>query len=129
MAWWRLPEFRRKANKLYLAKWDFPEILVKPTLFLLLFCALAPTASAQGGGFSDLLRSVTGAIGGKETSTPAPAGQTAVLGVRGMDEGDAKTTAPAAGDAKLLESSAVGRKEAEAAAVRRGLTARPVNYE
>lgn len=102
---------------------------MKPTLFLLLFCALAPVASAQGGGFSGLLRSVTGAISGKETPIPAPAGQTAVLGVRGMDEGDAKNSAPAAGDLKLLESWAVGRKEAEAAAARRGLAARPVNYE
>lgn len=109
--------------------WNFAETLVKPTLFLLLICALPPTASAQGGGFSDMLRSVTGAIGGKEASTPAPAGQTSVLGVRGMDEDDAKTSAPATGDAKLLEGWAVGRKEAEAAATRRGLTARPVNYE
>jgi hypothetical protein len=124
-----VPEFRRKANKLYSAKWNFPETVMKPTLFLLLFCALPPAALAQGGGFSDLLRSVTGAIGGKEASTPAPAGQTAVLGVRGMDEGDAKTAAPATGDLKLLEGWAVGRKEAEAAALRRGLTARPVSYE
>lgn len=100
---------------------------MKATLFLLLFCALAPVALAQGGGFTDLLRSVTGAIGSKEA--PAPAGQTAVLGVRGMDEGDAKASAPVAGDAKLLESWAVGRKEAEAAAARRGLTARPVDYK
>ena len=100
---------------------------MKATLILLLFCALAPVALAQGGGFTDLLRSVTGAIGSKEA--PAPAGQTAVLGVRGMDEGDAKTSAPVAGDAKLLESWAVGRKEAEAAAARRGLAARPVDYK
>jgi len=49
--------------------------------------------------------------------------------VRGIDEGDAKTAAPAAGDARLLEGWAVGRKEAEAAAARRGLAARPVTYE
>jgi len=102
---------------------------LKTIISLLLFCVLLPAALAQGGGISDLLRSVTGAIGGKEASTPAPAGQTAVLGVRGMDEGDAKASAPAAGDLKLLESWAVGRKEAEAAATRRGLAARPVNYE
>ena len=101
---------------------------MKTILSLLLFCALSPAALAQGGGFSDLLRSVTGAIGGKEAA-PAQKGETAVLGVRGIDEGDAKTSAPAAGDAKLLESWAVGRKEAEAAAARRGLAARPVNYE
>ncbi len=100
---------------------------MKATLFLLLFCALAPAALAQGGGFTDLLRSVTGAIGSKEAAPPA--GQTAVLGVRGMDEGDAKASAPAAGDLKLLESWAVGRKEAEAAAARRGLTARPADYK
>ena len=100
---------------------------MKTILFLLLFCALVPAALAQGGGFSDLLRSVTGAIGSKEA--PAPAGQTAVLGVRGIDEADAKTSAPVAGDAKLLESWAVGRKEAEAVAARRGLTARPVDYK
>lgn len=99
----------------------------KTILSLLLFCALSPAVLAQGGGFSDLLRSVTGAIGSKEA--PPPKGQTAVLGVRGMDEGDAKESAPVAGDARLLESWAVGRKEAEAAAARRGLTARPVTYE
>jgi hypothetical protein len=100
---------------------------MKTILALLLFCALVPAASAQGGGFSDLLRSVTGAVGRKEE--PQPTGQTAVLGVRGMDEGDAKGSAPATGDLKLLESSAVGRKEAESAAARRGLTARPVTYK
>jgi hypothetical protein len=100
---------------------------MKTILSLLLFYAVLPAALAQGGGFSDMLRSVTGAIGGKEA--PAPKEPTAVLGVRGIDEGDAKTSAPAVGDVKLLESWAVGRKEAEAAAARRGLTARPVNYE
>lgn len=100
---------------------------MKTILSLLLFCALLPAARAQGGGFSDLLRSVTGAIGHKEA--PAPAGQTAVLGVRGMDEGDAKGSAPAVGDLKLLESWAVGRMEAEAAAARRGLRARLVKYD
>jgi hypothetical protein len=102
---------------------------MKIILSLLLFCAVLPAALAQGGGISDLFRSVTGAIGGKETAAPAQKGETAVLGVRGMDEGDAKTSAPAAGDAKLLEGWAVGRKEAEAAAARRGLAARPVTYE
>ncbi len=102
---------------------------MKTILALLLFFALSPVALAQSGGLSDLFRSVTGAIGGKETAAPAQKGETAVLGVRGMDEGDAKTSAPAAGDARLLESWAVGRKEAEAAATRRGLAARPVTYE
>jgi hypothetical protein len=46
-----------------------------------------------------------------------------------MDEGDAKGSAPAVGDLKLLESWAVGRMEAEAAAARRGLRARLVKYD
>lgn len=96
---------------------------------LLVFFAPMPAAWAQGGGFSDLLRSVTGAIGRKDAPAPAASGQTAVLGVRGMDEADAKAAAPATGDAKLLESWAVGRKEAESAAARRGLAARPVTYQ
>ena len=83
---------------------------MKTILSLLLLCTLSPVALAQGGGISDLLRSVTGAISGKESAAPAQKGETAVLGVRGMDEGDAKTTAPAAGDSRLLESWAVGRK-------------------
>ena len=102
---------------------------MKTLLSLLLLCTLSPVALAQGGGLSDLLRSVTGAVSGKETAAPAQKGQTAVLGVRGIDEGDAKTAAPAAGDARLLEGWAVGRKEAEAAAARRGPAARPVTYE
>lgn len=101
---------------------------MKTLLALLLFCALLPAALAQGGGFTDLLRSVTGAIGTREA--PPPSGQTAVLGVRGMDEEEAaKASAPAGADTKLLESSAVGRKEAEAAAAQRGLKARPVSYQ
>ena len=100
---------------------------VKITLSLLLFCALLPTAFAQGNVFTNILRSVTGAVG--RTETPAAEPQTAVLGVRGMDEGDAKASAPAGGGVKLLESWAVGRTEAEAAASRRGLTARSVEYD
>lgn len=100
---------------------------MKILLSLLLFCALLPAARAQGGGLSNIFRSVTSAIGGKE---PAPAqNQTAVLGVRGMDEGGTKAAAPADDDLKLLDSWAVGHKEAEAAAARRGLTARAADYE
>lgn len=99
---------------------------MKIVLALLLFCALLPTASAQGGFLSNVLRGVTGAIGGNET--PAPVTPTSTLGVRGMDEGGAKASAPASEDIKLLESWAVGRKEAEAAAGRRGLVARAVEY-
>jgi hypothetical protein len=101
---------------------------VKTILSIMLFCALLPTAFAQGGPFTDILRSVTGTVGRTETPTTT---QTSVLGVRGMDEGDAKASAPAPSSegVKMIEGWAVGRREAEAAAGRRGLTARAVNYD
>jgi len=74
-----------------------------------------------------MLRSVTGAVGRSDAPPAKP--ETSVLGVRGMDEGDAKTAAPAGDGVKLIESWAVGRREAEAAASRRGLAARSVEYE
>lgn len=100
---------------------------MKLIFFLLLFCVPLPPAFAQGGSFSNLLRSVTGAISAPDQ--PAQKGQTTVLGVRGMDEGEAKSSAPVADNMKLLESWAVGRKEADVAAARRGLKARTVEYE
>ncbi len=99
---------------------------MKIAFAILLFCVLLPTASAQGNFLSNILRGVTGAVGSKDT--PAPATSTSVLGVRGMDEGGTKTAGPATEDLKLLESWAVGRKEAEAAAARRGLAARAAEY-
>ena len=100
---------------------------MKIILSIMLFCALLPTAFAQGGLFTDILRSVTGTVGRTEAPTTT---QTSVLGVRGMDEGDAKASAPATSSegVKMIESWAVGRREAEAAAGRRGLTARAVEY-
>lgn len=100
---------------------------MKIILAVVLFCALSPTALAQGGMFTDILRSVTGAVG-RPDAQPEKS-QTAVLGVRGMDEGDAKAAAPSGEGVKMIESWAVGRREAEAAAGRRGLTARAVSYE
>lgn len=98
-------------------------------LFTLLYCALIPTVTAQGVTFSNILRSVTGAIGTQDSPPKAnQSNQTAVLGVRGMDEEDAKTARPAAGSVKQLESWAVSRKEAESAAAQRGLKARSVDY-
>lgn len=110
---------------------EFPEPSPSPAvrnlLAVMLFCVLSPAALAQGGLFTDILRSVTGAVG--RTDAQPEKSQTAVLGVRGMDEGDAKTAAPAGEGVKMIESWAVGRREAEAAAARRGLTARAVHYE
>lgn len=100
--------------------------MMKTLLSLLLFCALLPPALADGGFLTNVLRSVTGAVGSKEA--PAPAEKTAVLGIRGMDEGETKSSGPVSQDSKLLDSWAVGRTEAEAAAGRRGLAARTVDY-
>lgn len=100
---------------------------MKTALAILLFCTLLPTASAQGNFLSNILRGVTGTVGSKDT--PAPVTPTSTLGVRGMDEGGAKASGPATEELKLLESWAVGRKEAEAAAGRRGLAARKVEIE
>ena len=100
---------------------------MKALLTLILFCAMLPTAFAQGNVFTNILRSVTGTVGSSDA--PAKPAQTSVLGVRGMDEGDAKTAAPAGDGVKQIEGWAVGRKEAEAAASRRGLAARAVEYE
>ena len=100
---------------------------VKIILSVMLSCALLSTAFAQGNVFTNMLRSVTGAVG--RPDAPAATGQTAVLGVRGMDEGDAKAAAPAGDGVKLIESWAVGRREAENAAGRRGLTSRSVEYQ
>jgi hypothetical protein len=102
---------------------------MKALLTLILFCAMLPTAFAQGNVFTNILRSVTGTVGGGDA--PAKPAQTSVLGVRGMDEGDAKTAvaAPSGDGVKQIEGWAVGRKEAEAAASRRGLTARAVEYQ
>mgnify|MGYP001310920430 CR=1 FL=1 len=99
---------------------------VKMILFVTLFCALLPTAFAQGNVFTNILRSVTGSVG--RTDAPPATSQTAVLGVRGMDEGDAKASGPAGDGVQLIESWAVGRKEAEAVASRHGLIARSVEY-
>jgi hypothetical protein len=100
---------------------------MRTILSLILFCVLLPTAMAQGNVFTNILRSVTGTVGNSDA--PAKPAQTATLGVRGMDDGDVKTAAPAGDGVKQIEGWAVGRKEAEAAAVRRGLTARAVEYE
>lgn len=99
---------------------------MKTLLGVLLFCTLLPAASAQSDFFTNILRGVTGVVGNKN---PAPVTPTASLGVRGVDDGEVKVAVPVAEDVKQLESWAVGRKEAEAAAGRRGLTARIVDYE
>ncbi len=102
---------------------------MKRLLALLLVCTLSPAAHAEGG-FLDVLRGVAGAIGGNQPAPAAPPQSvTPTLGIRGMDEGGAKAAAPAGDSIKLLESWAVGRGEAEAAAGRRGLKSRAASYQ
>lgn len=99
-------------------------------LFLLLGCFASVAQAQDGGGITNLLRSVTSAIGG--APTPPPAQQTTtVLGVRGMDEENvlAGNAVVEPGQAlKQLDAWAVGRGEAEKAAGKRGLAARKVVY-
>ncbi len=91
------------------------------------FLSLSPAAQAQGG-LSDVFRSVTGALRGQPEAAPQPKGVTATIGVRGMDEVDArgKAAGPATGDYAQMEGWAATRSEAESAAARRGLAARQV---
>ena len=99
-------------------------------LFLLLGCFASVAQAQDGGGITNLLRSVTGAISG--APTPPPAQQTTtVLGVRGMDEETALASNAVVEPAqalKQLDAWAVGRGEAEKAAAKRGLAARKVVY-
>ena len=101
---------------------------MKYLLSILCCCALSPPAYAQSdNGLTNMLRSITGAIGG-EAKPPPPSAVTPTLGVRGMDD-DTTVAANTVGDTKQLDSWAVSRTEAEKAAARRGLAARAVAYE
>lgn len=101
---------------------------MKRLFSLVLCCMVLPSAHAQdSNGFTNMLRSLTGAIGG-EAKPPPPSTVTPTLGVRGMDDDTAVAANTATGDAKQLDSWAVGRTEAEKAAARRGLAARTVVY-
>ncbi len=98
------------------------------TFTLLAFLSLAPNAQAQGG-LTDIFRSISGALGGQQDATPSRQGVTATLGVRGMDEVDAKAAAPASRDYLLMEGWAATKPEAEAAAGKKGLEARAVTLK
>jgi hypothetical protein len=104
---------------------------MKYLLSILCCCALSPSAYAQSGnGLTNMLRSITGAIGG-EAKPPPTTQATAVLGVRGMDDDTAlasNTTTAETPYLKQLDTWAVGHTEAEKAAAKRGLAARKVAY-
>jgi hypothetical protein len=104
---------------------------MKYLLSILCCCALLPSAYAQGSnGFTNMLRSLTGAVGG-EPKPPPTTQATAVLGVRGMDDDTALASNATPDETqylKQLDAWAVGRTEAEKAAAKRGLAARKVAY-
>lgn len=90
------------------------------------------TATAWGdNGVAGFLRSVTGALGGvQQAPSPAPAQQTAVLGVRGIDDVDSKqssATANSGADMRLVDEWSASAADAERAAAAKGLVARPVS--
>lgn len=105
--------------------------MMKYLLSILCCCALPLSAYAQSGnGLTNMLRSITGAIGG-EAKPPPTTQATAVLGVRGMDDDPALASNAATDETqylKQLDAWAVGRTEAEKAAAKRGLAARKVVY-
>jgi len=93
-----------------------------------LLLAVVPAAQAQ---FSDLLRSLSGALRGGGGGQPQQQqlGQTATIGIRGMDEGGTVAQAPAGEDNALLDGWQSTRDEAQHLAASRGLTARTVRLK
>jgi hypothetical protein len=96
---------------------------MRAILTALVLALAAPAAQAQLG---DLFRSLSGALRGREQPPPPQQGVTPTLGVRGIDEVDAKNAAPAANkDYNLMEGWTATRPEAERVATGKGLAARP----
>lgn len=101
------------------------------TPFPRLLCALlvwaAPAAQAQMQlDMTNMLRSLSGALRGKEAQPPKQEGVTPVMGVRGIDEpGQTASAAPVGEDYVLMEGWAATRPEATATAAAKGLAARP----
>lgn len=89
---------------------------------LLILAASAGTVHAEGG-LADMFRSLTGALGGGQAAPPPKQELTATIGVRGMDEADAKAVAPANEDYALMEGWAATKPEAERVAAGKGLSA------
>jgi hypothetical protein len=90
--------------------------------------AVVPAAQAQ---FSDLLRSLSGAVrsSGGGTQPPQQQGATPTIGVRGIDEGGTVAQAPASADNTLLDGWTATRSEAARAAQAKGLAARKVAFK
>lgn len=92
-----------------------------------LLLAVVPTAQAQ---FSDMLRSLSGALRSSGGSTPQqqPQGLTPTIGIRGIDEGGTLADAPASEDNTLLDGWMATRGEALRIAEGKGLAARPAAF-
>lgn len=100
--------------------------IIEP-LLVASFLIAAPVANAQVQlDVTNMLRSLSGSLRGKETQTQKQEGVTPVIGVRGMDEVDSQQAAGVAGeDYVLMEGWAATKVEATAAAASRGLSAQP----
>lgn len=94
-------------------------------LLTLSLLSVVPAAQAQ---LSDIFRSVTGALRGGREAPQQQQGVTPTIGIRGMDEGEAKAKAagPATEDAALMDGWAATKAEAARMAQTKGLVARPV---
>jgi hypothetical protein len=105
---------------------------MKPIPVFMIFGAtlvVAPSADAQVQlGVGDMLRSLSGALRGKEESPQPQQKATPVLGVRGMDEAEQQAAAPASQDYVLMEGWTATRPEATGAAAARHLQAREAGY-
>lgn len=100
---------------------------MRAILTILMLALVAPAAQAQLG---DIFRSLSGALRGREAQPPQQQGVTPVLGVRGLDEVEARHAAPAASkDYSLMEGWQASRAEAERNAASKGLAARPVTLK
>ena len=94
-------------------------------------CVLcAPSAEAQVQlDVTNMFRSLSGSLRGKEAQAPKQEGVTPVLGVRGIDEAEQTKTAAVPVDGEdyvLMEGWSATRPEAAATAAAKGLVARPV---
>jgi hypothetical protein len=96
---------------------------MRAILMILALALATPAAQAQLG---DIFRSLSGALRGREAPPQQQHGVTPTLGVRGIDEVDAKNVAATADkDYNLMEGWMATRPEAERIAAGKGLAARP----
>lgn len=103
----------------------------KLPLMTVVMLLLSPAAQAQVQlDVSNMLRSLSGSLRGKDAQAPKQDGVTPVMGVRGIDEpGQQAASAPVGEDFVLMEGWAATRPEATATASQKGLVARQVSLK